>query len=214
MPMDPKDVELLLQSRRSIRKYRDTLPPERWLEAMVRCALHAPSPSNSQPVRFVRFTSLESRHRLQNMMDETRKSFVDRIADQPDFKRLRNIVNFAYRHSVFMFDAPILMAAGTTAEPSGLTRHLSRAGLICGQQKEHSDLDISLGLAVKGFALKAHSLGLGTCILTAPLHFIPDLDQVLPHKELQLKCFLTVGFPEQTLKRPPRKEATDIYWEI
>jgi nitroreductase len=212
--MDPKDVELLLQSRRSIRKYRDTPPPDRWLEAMIRCALHAPSPSNSQPVRFVRFTSSESRHRLQHMMDEARKSFLARIAEYADFKRLRNIINFTYRHSVFMFDAPILMAAGTTAEPSGLTGHLSRAGLICGQKKDNSDLDISLGLAVKGFALKAHSLGLGTCILTAPLHFISDLDQVLPHKKLQIKCFLTVGFPEHTPKQPPRKAATDIYREI
>jgi nitroreductase len=212
--MDPKDVEQLLKSRRSIRKYRDTLPPDRWLEAMIRCALHAPSPSNSQPVRFVRFTSFESRHWLQNMMDEARKSFLARIAEHPDFKRLRNIINFAYRHSVFMFDAPILMAAGNPAEPSGLTGHLSRAGMICSQQKENRDLDISLGLAVKGFVLKAHSLGLGTCILTAPLHFMPDLDQVLPHKELQLKCFLTVGFPEHTPKRPPRKAATEIYWEI
>jgi hypothetical protein len=147
-------------------------------------------------------------------MGAAKERYLAHIAKYPGFKSLRNKINFFYRHSVFMFDAPVLMAAGTIAGLPGLTRHLSPAEVSHDRRKKDRDLDISLGLAVKGFILKAHSLGLGTCILTAPLHFVPDLDHVLPQDELRLKCFITVGFPDQTPDLPPRRTVGDIYREI
>ena len=37
-------------------------------------------------------------------------------------------------------------------------------------------VDIAVGLALKGYLLKGEELGLGSCILTAPLIFIQDKD--------------------------------------
>ena len=212
--MNPEQLERLLESRRSIRKYKAQPPPEAWLEEMVGCALHAPSPSNSQPVRFVCFKSFESRRRLRRIMDHSKNKYLAEIAGRSGFKRLRNKINYYYRHCVFMFDAPVLMAAGTTSGLSGLTFLLRDAGLIDGRSKEESDLDISLGLALKGFALKAHALGLGTCILTAPLHFIPDCGEVLPQGDFSIKCFVSAGFPDEAPARPPRKTVGGIYREV
>jgi hypothetical protein len=40
--------------------------------------------------------------------------------------------------------------------------------------RKDTDLDISIGLSLMAFVLKGESIGLGSCILTAPLVFIED----------------------------------------
>ena len=52
------------------------------------------------------------------------------------------------------------------------------AGLLERNMRQSCDLDITVGLALKGLMLKAQALGVGSCILTAPLVFIEDVDQL------------------------------------
>ncbi len=209
--MNPEDLDRLLEGRRSVRKYRQETVPEEWLDDMIRCALHAPSPSNSQPVRFVLFKSAESRRRLQESMEAAKEKYLAETVGNSGFKRLRNRINYYYRHCAFMFEAPVLLAAGTAAEYSGFASQLVKAGLIGDGPKEETDLNISIGLALKGAILKACALGLGTCILTAPLSFVSDFGAIFPRNEVDIKCFLTAGFPAETPHRPERKTVGEIY---
>ena len=56
-----------------------------------------------------------------------------------------------------------------------------------------------MGLALKGLLLKAQALGVGSCILTAPLVFIGGVDQLLNLHNVQIKCFVTLGLADEAL---------------
>ena len=58
-------LDKLIDGRRSIRKYKTDMPPSEWIDKIIYSATRAPSPSNSQPVRFIRISS----HRIKNELE-------------------------------------------------------------------------------------------------------------------------------------------------
>jgi len=208
------DLDDLLTGRRSIRRYTPAAPPEAWLESMILSAMWAPSPRNSQPVRFIRIESPETRRRLQEAMLCGRERFLDKAAACGRPKRLRNWINAYWRYSEFILQAPVLFAVGTITPEGSFSSHLRQAGIINGDKRDDTDLDISVGLALQGFLLKGRELGLGTCILTAPLAFIEDTGNIFGTKDIGIKCFVTAGFPDESPAVPARNPVADIYRRI
>ena len=204
----------LLAGRRSVRRYTTASPPEACLESMVQAAIWAPSPRNSQPVRFVRIESLKIRKRLQEAMLSGRERLLNKAVTCNHPKRLRNWINAYWRYSEFILRAPVLFAVGTITPEGSLSSHLFQAGIIARDKRDDTDLDISIGLALQGFLLKGRELGLGTCVLTAPLAFIEDVGSIFGKKEITIKCFVTVGFPDESLAGPERMPVADIYLRI
>jgi nitroreductase len=204
----------LVKQRRSIRKYRVETPPEACIEQMLLTASQAPSPGNSQPVRFVRINSSGLKAALRESMDTGRQRFLQAAATSDKPKKLRNWINAYYRYSEFMFHAPILMAVGTVANLQGFSRKLSEAGLAIPGVRVGTDSDIAVGLALEGFILKGQELGLGSCILTAPLGFISGAEKIIGLKDMEIKCFVVVGFPDENPHPPSKKGIQDIYHKI
>jgi len=203
----------LVRRRRSIRKYRPDMPPEAWIEEMIECAAMAPSPSNSQPVRFVRIVSAPIRSALQQAMAGGLQRLLTAWEERGLSKRLKTRIQVYGRFADFMFEAPALFAVGV-APHAGFAGSLVEAGLIEKDDRSAADMDISTGLSLKGFILKAQSLGLGTCILTAPLVFMPDAGKILGLEEIQLRCFVSAGFPGEIPPAVDRKKVSEIYWKI
>ncbi|MFA5182194.1 MAG: nitroreductase family protein [Syntrophales bacterium] len=208
------DLDNLLAGRRSIRRYTTASAPEACLESMVQAAIWAPSPRNSQPVRFIRIESPKIRKRLQEAMLSGRERLLNKAVSCNHPKRLRNWINAYWRYSEFIFRAPVLFAVGTITPEGSLSSHLFQAGIIARDKRDDTDLDISIGLALQGFLLKGRELGLGTCVLTAPLAFIEDVGSIFGTKEIVIKCFVTVGFPDESPAGPERTPVTDIYLRI
>lgn len=208
-------VERAIRKRRSIRKYRCDPVPEVWVRAMIACAGMAPSPSNSQPVRFVRLASREVLAQLREAMALSRRDMLEAIEAGGRPRKSRNVVNACFRLSDFMFDAPVLIAVGTVAAPPlGFSKRFAEIGLIPEDARWETDADISVGLALKGFLLKAEALGLGACILTAPLIFLPQLEQRLGLDDLRIKCFLAAGFPDEMPSFIEKHIVEETYREI
>ncbi|HYA02196.1 MAG TPA: nitroreductase family protein [Syntrophobacteria bacterium] len=207
-------LDEVIQRRRSIRKYTPEVPPVSWIEAMVACAARAPSPSNSQPVRFIRITSPRIQHDLHRGMRERYEDLLRTLDERAGSKKTRNLINACFRYSEFMFDAPVIIAAGTATNVAGFTRKLAEANVVSEDGKAERDLDIALGLALKGFVLKGTALGLGTCILTAPLVFLSDLERRIGVEDLRIKCFVTIGFPAEKPSFVERRSASEIYLEV
>ncbi|MBC2693775.1 MAG: nitroreductase family protein [Desulfobacteraceae bacterium] len=207
-------LEDLINNRRSIRKYKPTMPPEEWINSMLRCALMAPSPSNSQPVRFFRISSAGKRENLYQALVSGKQELLRAIKSKKEAKRLKSLINTYYRFSEFMFKAPILFAAGTIASYAGFSKKLFEEDILTHNKREETNLDITVGLALKGFILKGEELGLGTCILTGPLAFIPNVEEILGINDVRIKCFITAGFPDEKPGMPPRKSITEIFSEI
>jgi len=202
----------LIYGRRSIRKYKAEIPPAQWIERMINCALRAPSPSNTQPVRFLKISSKEIRKELYESMVSGRRHFLKALEAQGGPKRLRNWINNYYRFSEFIFKAPLLFAVGTVKSATGFAEKLFEAGLL--EQYDRKDPVISLGLAMKGFILKGEELGLGACILTAPLVFISNVEKILRIEDIDIRCLITVGFPDEVPGPIERKSVGEVYLEV
>jgi nitroreductase len=207
-------LDKLIQGRRSIRKYKPDIPPEEWMKKMILAAMKAPSPTNSQPVRFIHILSLEFKEQLRQAMEHGRERLLEAVKDAPSSRRLKNWITAYFRFSEFMFHAPILFAVGTTATFVSLSERLFRAGMREQGHKKHRDVDIAVGLALKGYLLKGEELGLGSCILTAPLIFIEEPETIFPLKGIEIKCFVTTGYPDEEPDYIKRKDFNEIYREI
>lgn len=207
-------LEDIINKRRSIRKYKPDMPPEEWINRMLHCALMAPSPSNSQPVRFIKISSAGKREKLYRALNSGKQEFMRAIQSKEEAKKLKSLINTYYRFSEFMFKAPILFAAGTITPFKSFSKRMFEGGIIGHDKQEETTLDITVGLALKGFILKGEELGLGTCILTGPLVFIPNVEEILGINNVRIKCFITVGFPDEKPDMPPRKSISEIFSEI
>ena len=190
------------------------MPPAELIDSMIFCAIGAPSPSNSRPVRFIRIASKQKKDDLHKAMAAGRKDFLQALEAVRRPKKLRNWINAYYRFSEFIFDAPLLFAVGTITPATGFSTQLIEAGILKAHDRKDTELDISLGLGLKGFLLKARELGLGTCILTAPLIFISDINQILGIDDIRIKCLVTAGFPDEDPRMPRRISVGDVYREI
>jgi nitroreductase len=207
-------LDKLIEGRRSIRKYERECPPQEWVRKMILAAMRAPSPSNSQPVRFIRIMSPELKENLFQAMRAGEECLLEAVKNASSAKRLINWVNAYSRFSEFMFDAPVLLAVGTTVTFRNLAERLFRAGAMEQGHNRHRDIDIAVGLALKGYLLKGEELGLGSCILTAPLLFIQEPENILGLKGVEIKCFVTTGYPHEEPAYIKRREFTEVYKEI
>lgn len=143
-----------------------------------------------------------------------RERLLDKAAACGQPKRLRNWINAYWRFSEFIFQAPVLFAVGTVSPEGSFSRHLRQAGISGGDKGDVTNQDISVGMALQGFMLKGRELGLGACILTAPLAFIEDAGIIFGTKEIGIKCFVTAGFPDESPAAPERTPVADIYRRI
>lgn len=209
-----KSFDQLVEKRRSIRKYTPEIPSEELICQMIACAGMAPSPSNIQPVRFIRIRSGNVKDHLQQRFTLGHEKFLTRVKDLKSGKRLRNLINAYKRYSEFMFYAPVLFAVGVIQEGSGFSKTLLDAGLLSDDLRGDTDLDISVGLALNGFILKGETIGLGSCILTAPLVFIDDMESIIGLPDISVKCFITTGYPDEIPPYIEKKGVQDIYLEI
>ena len=197
-------LDQLVSSRRSIRKYKPDPIPGEWIEDMLQCALQAPSPSNSQPVVFVRVDSRHQRDRLHQALVDGHGRLINRHKAENAPARLRNWINAYRRYAEFMFTVPVLLAVGVRHGIEGFASKLAAAGLRPDDGRQQCDLDITVGLALKGLLLKAQALGVGSCILTAPLVFIDEVEPLLGLEQITIRSFVTLGLADET-PSPPRR---------
>jgi nitroreductase len=204
-------VETLIRERRSIRKYKSDPLPQNWIDAMLQCAHLAPSPSNSQPVRYVRIDTQDCRNKLHRAFIDGHARFIAKHKTAGGSAKLRNWINAYKRFAEFMYKAPVLLAVGvTTQQTQGFAGRLAEAGLLERNMRQSSDLNMTVGLAVSGLMLKAQALGVGSCILTAPLVFIDAPEQLLDLNDIKIKCFMTLGLADEILSPTSRKPLTDV----
>lgn len=126
-------------------------------------------------------------------------------------KKLRNVINYYWRHSIFMLDAPVLFAVGSISPDNSFSQRLKQADILANNFRENSTVDITIGFCLAAFILKAQELGLGSCILTAPLLFIQNMDFLTKEKDLSIKCFVTAGFADENPEPLKKLSIEDIY---
>jgi len=199
--MDFNSFLLFAQTRRSIRKYTNQKVDREKIEKLIEAASCAPSNHNRQGWKFIIFEDLQE---IRALAQKTRE-FVEKYSKQtPDLvaDKAEDLIYFAGA-----FDqAPVLILAMHKKSPA-----VSKNIIDSATSKLASGEAISTAMACQNLMLAAKAMGLGTCIMTAPLlagAVWKSLDN-LP-MGFEPTCLITVGYPNETPKAPRRKKLEHI----
>jgi nitroreductase len=194
--MDASDLKRLMETRRSVRRFRpEPLDPE-VVKELVAAAVTAPSASNKQPWRFVVVTERATIARMAAAVREA----VERIARhvEPGAE-----VSFrAYGDYFTRFEeAPCvigLLARGIPLLTSLVDERLAAAdGRAIADMEESSGL-IGAAMALQNLLLMAHALGLGASGMTGPLVAAEALRGILGvPPSWRLAALVPVGHPAE-----------------
>ncbi len=207
-------LEKIIKKRRSIRRYKPDPPPEEWIERILEATKWAPSPSNLQPVRYIRIRSKDIKEKLRDEMNRGKERLLKSLDVSNSSKKLKRWIEVYYsRYSIFMFDAPVLFVVGIQKDKKGFYERIAQLNPAINYNRE-SVLDISVGISICHFILMAEQMGLGTCILTTPFIFIEDINKLLCIDTINFKCFITLGFPAESPYPPEKNSISDIYIQI
>lgn len=190
--MKPQDLYQLIESRKSIRKYKEDPVPVDMLERILNAGMHAPSGKNKQNWRFFVVQGKKRDEYLQY----SQKSWLG-VKDVLEKTLKPSLYKFTERFFYTLGGAPVLILCYSLNSPE--ERHYTSIG--------------SVYMAVENMILAAISEGLGTCPMGAPLEIKNEVDEFLGIKnikvpegsELELLCGLVLGYPDHEPPKAPRQ---------
>jgi len=192
----------LLCSRRSIRRFSDRPVSRAEIARLLEAARWAPSNHNRQPWKFI---VLEDRQAIQTLAASVGRNLALKLKSLPS-------VAAAYtdelaEHATFFGHAPLLIVAlhkQPLSVATALLEGVNNPALVSGEP-------LSVAMAVQNLLLAAHALGLGACVMTAPL---VARETVAAYLDLpagfDFTCFVAVGYPGESPEPPRRKSLEQI----
>ena len=199
--MKKEDFYQLIESRKSIRKFKKDIPPRDMLERILNAALHAPSGKNRQNWRFYVVTG----EKRDQYLKYSQKSWQN--IKQVLQKRLKpSLYEFTERFFYTLGDAPVLIFCYS----------------INSSEEKHYTSIGSVYMAVENLNLACVAEGLGCCTMGAPLEIKDEVDDFLSVKdlpeyksgEMELLCGVVLGYPDHQPPKAPRQTEGRIVWVV
>ena len=182
------DFKTLLANRRAIREFQDREVPLSVVKEIIQDTCLAPTASNGQPCRFV---IIQNRDYIKKLSDESKKSFLADLADNPNspLKQYEEILRDE-KFNAF-YNAPCLVYV---IGPNSIT-----------------SLEVDSALTVAYFMFSATSRGLGTCWigLGANIRDRQILDEMGITKGYEIVAPIIIGYPV-SIPEPSERHAPDI----
>ncbi|MFC1939534.1 nitroreductase family protein [Chloroflexota bacterium] len=172
-----------IKSRRSIRRYNNTLVDDKTLELVLEAARWAPSWANTQCWRFIVVREASIRDKLANAL-----TWHTTDAQNPATEAIRN--------------APVVIVA---------CAELKKSGYYHGEPTTDRDdwYMFDVAVAMQNLVLAAHSLGLGT--VHVGLFDAKKVTSTLEVPEGFCVVSMTpLGYPDREPRPVPRKELSEI----
>ena len=200
--MTYEDFISLARSRRSIRKFSEQPVSREHLLRVLEAARWAPSNHNRQPWRFV---VLENRDQIARLAESVGAGLSHKLKSLP--QSVSGYLGEFAHYATFFSGAPILITV-LHKLPVGfsdaLLKNVSHPDLVSGEP-------LSAAMAVQNLLLAAHSLGLGACVLTAPLLVREAVIRELNIPAgFELTCVVALGYPGEEPAPPRRKSIEQI----
>lgn len=189
----------LIESRKSIRKYKTTPIPKELVEKILSAGMHAPSGKNRQNWRFF---VLEGKKR-DEYLKLSQKSWLG-IKDILEKRLKPSLYQFTERFFFTLGDAPIVVLCYSYNDE---------------EERYHTSIG-SVYMAVENMNLAAVAEGLGCCTMGAPLEIKSDVDKFVGVTELaeykagnlELLCALVMGYPDHEPPKAPRQIENRVTW--
>lgn len=174
--MNEKDLDELLEKRRSIRKFSDEPVDDDTIKSLIKSASLAPSGCGTQNWQFIAVKSAEVRKSLAEAVE----SGIKRIFRDDD----ESFINSRIKQMTFFKKAPLIILAYKTEmkyHDQRVIESLERYGI----PREESDCfmgqpDIlGVAAAIENLLLKAAALDLGACWMCDPIICEPEIAKTL-----------------------------------
>jgi len=197
--MSPDDFYKLVESRKSIRKFKPECPPKEVLDRILSAATHAPSGKNRQNWRFIVVTG----QKRNDYLTYSQKSWLG-IKDVLQQKLKPSLYQFTERFFYTLGDAPVLIFCYSVND---------------NEERYHTSIG-SVYMAAQNINLAAVAEGLGCCTMGAPLEIKDEVDRFLgvtewdeyKRGELELLCGIVLGYPDHEPPKAPRQLEGRIHW--
>lgn len=182
----------LVESRKSIRKYKKQEVPRPVLDRILAAATHAPSGKNRQNWRFF---VVQGRKREQ-YLKYSQKSWLG-IKDILKERLKPSLYEFTERFFYTLGDAPVIIFCYS---------------LNSEDERYHTSIG-SVYMAVQNINLAAIAEGLGCCTMGAPLEIKDEVDDFLginsaansKTEALELLCAVVLGYADHDPPKAPRQ---------
>jgi len=192
----PDILAKYVQSRRSIRAFKDKPIEKEKIEAIFEAVRFAPSGMNAQPVKWLVVTDKVEIKKFSKLAIDWMRMMAEKGTDHP-----------------LKYYFPILVAMSD----SGLDPICRNApGLIYAYSENAFGYTDSI-IALTTFDLVAPSFGLGTCwvglLHRAAMEYQPLKEALGIPKEFALQFPMVFGYPKYKYRKIPGRKKADIIWK-
>ena len=188
--MELKDA---IYGRRSVRKYLNKPVPRGLIQEILEGACMAPSGINRQPWYFMAITDQEMLERYLGYMKETFVRFRPTLEKR--FSRNPEVIEETGNFFTTLGGAPVVILV-----------------FLLNEELKESDNEMTLvqgiGAAIQNLLLMAHDKELACCWTTAPVvsGLAEQIHADFAPEKGSLLAAVTLGYPDQAPKAPPRRE--------
>ncbi len=209
-----QDLEELIKTRRSIRKFQDKPVPDELILKAIELATWAPNGGNYQPWRFLIITNKD----LISQIADAVKAKTELMASWPEAGQFGEIVSRWRRTSDFFRQAPVCVAILMSKYSSIADQILKARGdkdplateITSYRQLGNSTLQ-SIAAFVAYLLLILHYLGLGACWMAGPLQAKKEIEEILHIPPgWNFVNLIPVGWPAETPRIPERKPIMEV----
>jgi nitroreductase len=199
--MDYESFLSLAKSRRSIRKYTNQKPTHKIIGQLIETASWAPSSHNRQGWKFIVF---ENHKEIHDLAEKIRNSIMKSLENSHRLSAEQTKELILY--SGIFDQSPVFILAMHKKSPA-----VGKSIMQFAANEFSSGEVISTAMACQNILLAAQSIGLGACIMTAPL-LAGEIWKSLDNLPLGFEptCLITIGYPAEIPQSPRRKKFENI----
>ena len=182
------ELKEAIYERRSVRKYNDKIVANEDLQEIIDAALWAPSAVNLQQWYFVVCRSAEAIEKLTGIMTGTLPHLTKILEDR--FKNNPEVIDETLVFVKNMGGAKVCVLTFLQSE----------------KYDEGTAAIQSAAAAMENMVLMAHSKGISSCWMTAPLHVEEELRKAFAPDKGPLVAAVVLGYSDVVPKAPKRKK--------
>lgn len=195
------DIMKLIETRRSVRKFKTQPVPREDILKIIKAASMAPSGSNQQNWHFIVVTDKPTKEKMAEAVKQAIKGLLSKVSS----KKAREEISSYSGYFTFFSQAPVIICAVEKPYDSLIGRLIEKYYLAGPKEKSTSGIQ-GVAAAIENLLLAAWALGYGTCWMTGPLIAKKQLEKILKITPPDnLVALIPLGIADTTPAPPKRK---------